>query len=38
MDLMAKIAPIAGYIFRHTFYDDDFIKPDFKLDYGANLA
>lgn len=38
MDLLAKIAPIAGYIFRHCFHNDDFIKPDNTLDYGANLA
>lgn len=38
LDLLAQISPIAGYIFRHTFYNDDFIAPDNSLDYGGNLA
>ena len=25
LDLLAKIAPIAAYIYRHTYYNDDFI-------------
>lgn len=38
MDLLAKIGPAAGYIYRHTYCDDDFIPSDTTLDYGANLA
>lgn len=38
IDLIAKIAPAASYIYRHTYYNDDFIKADNTLDYGANMA
>ena len=38
LDLIAKVSVAAGYIYRHTYFEDDFIKPDFSLDYGANLA
>ena len=38
LDLIAKIAPIAAYIYRHTFYNDKFIKPDNNMDYGGNFS
>ena len=38
MDLLAKIGPAAAYVYRHTYHNDDFIKPDNSLDYGANLT
>ena len=38
IDLLAKIGPAAAYIYRHTYCDDDFIKFDNSLDYGANFA
>jgi citrate synthase len=36
--LIAKLAPIGAYIYRHTYYNDDFIKPNHKLDYGGNFS
>jgi len=38
MDLIAKIAPCAAYIYQHTYNNDNFIAPNENLDYGANFA
>lgn len=38
LDVIAKLAPAAAMIYRHTYHNDDFIKPDMSLDYGANLT
>ena len=38
LDLLAKIGPAAAYIYRHKYFDDEFIRSDTTLDYGANFS
>lgn len=37
-DLVAKIGPIAAFIYRYKYKNGDIIKPDPNLDMGANFA
>ncbi len=38
MNLMAKLAPMAAYIYRMKYKGDTFIEPDPNLDLGGNFA
>lgn len=38
INLVARAPVIAAYIYRRTYRDDVFVKPDENLDYGANFA
>ncbi|HET55567.1 MAG TPA: citrate (Si)-synthase [Ignavibacteria bacterium] len=38
MNLLAKLAQIAAYIYRYKYKNGDIIKPDLSLDMGGNFA
>lgn len=38
INLIARAPVIAAYIYRRTYRDDVFVKPNENLDYGANFA
>ncbi|MFN3478407.1 MAG: citrate (Si)-synthase [bacterium] len=38
INLVARAPVIAAYIYRRTYRDDVFVKPNENLDYGANFA
>ena len=38
MNLLAKLPRLAAYIFRHSYYNDEFIEPDDSLDWAGNFA
>jgi citrate synthase len=38
MDLIAKLPEVAAMIYRRTYRGGDYIKPDPKLDWAANLS
>ncbi len=38
MDLIAKLPPVAAYIYRRVYHDDDHIQADESLDWAANFA
>jgi len=38
LDLIAKLPEVAARIYRHKWYNDQYIEADKKLDWGANFA
>ena len=38
MDLIAKIPLVAAYVYRHTYFNGDFIKPDHTQDWTGNYS
>lgn len=38
MNLIARLPPIAAYIYRRNFYNDEQIEPNARLDWSGNLA
>ena len=38
MDIIAKIPVLAALIFRHKYFNDEFIEPNPNLDWAGNFA
>lgn len=38
MNMIAKLPQIAAYIYRHSFHNDEIIKPDSNMDWAGNFA
>ena len=38
MNMIAKLPQIAAYIYRHSFHNDEIIKPDPNMDWAGNFA
>ena len=38
LNLIARLPPVAAYIYRRNFYNDDHIDPNPRLDWAGNLA